>query len=230
MSNKSKVIAIDGPSGSGKSTIAKILADKLGLNYLDTGAMFRSLGYYFDQLNISSDDETKIKSELEKIKFEYNKAADELVIINDENLTLKIREHFVSGLASQFSQVPAVRDYLKTLQREIAQSRPSVLEGRDIGSVIFPDAALKIYLTADSAVRAQRRLYQLKEQRPELEIKLDQVEADIIARDKSDQNRAIAPLVKTDDAIEIDTSHLTIDEIVERIKSLYQERRSLFND
>ena len=228
MKSKSKVIAIDGPSGSGKSTIAKLLSKKLGLTYLDTGAMFRAIAYYFDNKGIDFADEVTITKALSEITFDYAKSSDVLVSINDENLSEKIRQHHVSKLASQISKVMAVRDFLKNMQREIANMRPSILEGRDIGTVIFPDAALKFFLTADGKIRAQRRLDQLKEKNPELSYSFEEIYQDIVKRDESDAKREIAPLVKAADAIELDTTQMSIDQAVEKIIEIYQKNRDLF--
>ncbi|MFT6633404.1 MAG: cytidylate kinase [Bacteriovoracaceae bacterium] len=226
---KSKVIAIDGPSGSGKSTITKLIAEKLGLIYLDTGAMFRAIAFHLDENNILSSEITKIENELENMNFQYAKDESHLVEINGKNLTQKIREHQVSELASIYSKVPRVREYLKNLQRKIAGERPSILEGRDIGTVIFPDAALKFFLTADPKIRAERRLQQIKEKDPTTNLTVESIFEDIVERDKSDQQRAIAPLVKAEDAKEINTTSMTIEEVVSFVCSEYKNSQDLFN-
>ncbi len=228
MDHKSKVIAIDGPSGSGKSTIAKILATNLKLIYLDTGAMFRGIAYHLHSIGIKSSDQARITEELAAIDFEYAKSRDILISINGHDLSQKIREHAVSALASEFSQVPVVRNYLKQLQRDIATKHPSILEGRDIGTVIFPDAELKFFLTADGKIRAQRRLEQLQEKDPNSNHSLESILEDILLRDKKDAERDIAPLVKADDAIEIDTTSLSIDQVVHKISQYFQKKQSLF--
>ncbi len=220
------VIALDGPSGSGKSTIAKIIAQKLKITYLDTGAMFRGLAYFLDSLDIKADNDNRIKEELDKINFEYQGSADCLIAINGEDLTDKIREHHVSKLASIYSQNLEVRGYLKKLQRDIAGKRASILDGRDIGTVIFPDAVLKVFLTADPEVRAHRRLKQLQEQNGSQEYNLENILADIIKRDDADRNREIAPLLKANDAIEIDSTALIIEEIVNQVITEYSKRVS----
>jgi cytidylate kinase len=226
---KSKVIAIDGPSGSGKSTITKLIAEKLGLIYLDTGAMFRAIAFHLDEKNILISEITKIENELERMNFQYAKDESSLVEINGKNLTQKIREHQVSELASIYSKVPRVREYLKNLQRQIAGERPSILEGRDIGTVIFPDAALKFFLTADPKIRAERRLQQIKEKDPAVNLTVESIFEDIVERDKSDQQRAIAPLVKAEDAKEINTTSMTIEEVVSFVCSEYKNSQDLFN-
>lgn len=237
MSDKSKVIAIDGPSGSGKSTIAKLVAEQLGLTYLDTGAMFRALGYVlsksdidYSQEGIDSTEIYETQKILSELNFEYGVDDKILIRIDGEDLTEKIREHQVSALASQVSKFAVIRQYLKEKQREIAKLKPSVLEGRDIGTVIFSNAALKIFLTADPKVRAQRRYEQLIEKDPVNKDKfsLEQILADIEARDEQDKQREIAPLVKADDAVAIDTSALDIDSVKNKIIELYNERQEHF--
>ncbi|MGK0367341.1 MAG: cytidylate kinase, partial [Thermoproteota archaeon] len=183
----SPVIAIDGPSGSGKSTIAKMVAGQLNILYIDTGAMFRSLAYLLKErgFNIdepNSEEEKKIEQELSKINFEYGLTEEDLVKIDGENLSKVIRDHKVSTLASQVSKITAVRVYLKELQRVIAGKNHSIMEGRDIGTIVFPNSYCKIFLTASADVRAKRRLAQLIE-KGQTELDLETVKADIIKRD-----------------------------------------------
>ncbi|MBC77836.1 MAG: cytidylate kinase [Halobacteriovoraceae bacterium] len=232
---KDKVIAIDGPSGSGKSTITKLFADKIGFTYLDTGAMFRALAYKLDSLDIDfkkdtlTDGEQKeVESYLEDLDFQYAPSRSVLISVNGEDLTRKIREHHVSKLASQTSKFSVVREFLAKLQRRIAKESPSILEGRDIGTVIFPNAALKFFLTANSDVRAQRRLEQLREKGEGEGLTLGQVKEDIEKRDLQDTQRDVAPLRKADDAIEVDTSDIGIDEVVRIMFEHYQSKESLF--
>ena len=234
---KEKVIAIDGPSGSGKSTIAKIVSNKLSLTYLDTGAMFRAIGYSVDKLNIDfskselTNSESDLLNELlTSLNFEYGIDEKTLIKVNGEDLTEKIREHDISKLASHTSKFPQVRNYLKTKQRDIASEKPSVLEGRDIGTVIFPNAAVKIFLTADPGVRAERRYSQLveKDSSNRDKFSVDKIKKDIEERDSQDTSRTIAPLTKASDAIEIDTSHLSIDEVAEIIIEAYNNKKELF--
>lgn len=235
--DKEKVIAIDGPSGSGKSTIAKIVSNKLSLTYLDTGAMFRAIGYFVSKLDIDfskmelTNSEIKLVEELlESLDFEYGVNENILIRVNGEDLTEKIREHEVSKLASLTSKFPQVRNYLKTKQRDIATVKPSVLEGRDIGTVIFPNAAIKIFLTADPVVRAERRYSQLvqKNSLNKDKYSVEKIKEDIEDRDAQDANRTIAPLVKASDAIEIDTSNLSIEEVAEIIIEAYNNKKEFF--
>ncbi len=234
---KQKVIAIDGPSGSGKSTIAKIISQKLNLTYLDTGAMFRAIAYSLKDLSIDfsqenlSENEIQIVSDyLQNLNFEYGIDEKTLIRLNGVNLTEEIREHFVSELASKTSKFPIIRNYLKEKQREIASTKPSVLEGRDIGTVIFPNALVKIFLTADSKVRAKRRFEQLVEKDPKVasSLSVDSIQADIESRDEVDQSRETAPLKKAKDAISIDTSHKSIDAVADEIISEYDKKKDLF--
>ena len=225
--SKSKVIAIDGPSGSGKSTIAKIISEELQLTYLDTGALYRAIAYTLSQKKISPEETDKIKIALDGLDFSYGKSDKELVTIDGENLTYKIREHNISRLASIYSKLPVVRDYLKSFQRDFAKTNPSVLEGRDIGTVIFPDAALKVFLTADSEVRAKRRFEQLVDM-GQKEVNLEKILDDIKSRDNSDRSRDIAPLKKAEDAVEINTSGKDINEVTQMIKDLYLNTPSFF--
>ena len=223
----SSVIAIDGPSGSGKSTIAKEIGKKIGYTYIDTGAMFRSLGFYFHNLNILENQVDEIKSHLEKIDFQYGESENKLTIVNGVNLTQKIREHFVSDLASRYSKVQIIRDYLKVFQQNLAKKHSCVMEGRDIGTVIFPNAFLKVFLTASDEVRAHRRKNQLDE-KGEI-VNLEQILMDIKSRDERDSSRSNAPLKKADDAIEINTDHLTIDEVINKIIELEKLHRTRLN-
>ena len=211
----SKVIAIDGPSGSGKSTIAQIVAKKIGHTYIDTGAMFRAIGLHLQSMGVPETDLDGISKELSQFNFQYGVSDEELVNINGVNLTADIRQHFVSDIASRYSKVPLIRDYLREFQRQLAVSKSCVMEGRDIGTVIFPKAYLKIFLTATDRVRAQRRQTQLelKGEKVDLETLID----DIKKRDERDSKRDLAPLLKADDAHEILTDDLEIDDVVSKI-------------
>ncbi len=211
--NFEKVIAIDGPSGSGKSTVAKELAKTLGVLYIDTGAMFRALAYACDKNNIAFVEDLNLKNFLESIKLEYGVSDSILIRINDEDLSSKIREHHVSKLASIISQLPSVREYLLNFQRELAKNKVCVMEGRDIGTVVFPNAFSKFFITASSKVRATRRLNQLREN-GDSSLSLEQIIIDVEKRDFTDTNRSVAPLKKADDAILLDTSEMTLADII----------------
>lgn len=208
------IIAIDGPSGSGKSTIAKILAKKLGISYLDTGAMYRGIAYYVIKKGIEVTDEAAVIEALKDISMQISETDGvQQVIVNGENITPYIRENSVSMAASTVSKIPAVRIKLVELQRKIASESDCVLDGRDIGSYVLPNADYKFYLTADSRVRAVRRQAELAQKGQILTV--DEIQKDIEARDLQDTTRAFAPLVICSDAMFLDTSALSIDEVTD---------------
>ncbi len=223
MAELAKVIAIDGPGGSGKSTIAKLVAKELNILYIDTGAMFRAIGYYLYNKKIAWSDTATIQKELATMNIEYNNDVNRLICINNENLSQKIREHFVSELASQVSKVVVVREFLLKFQRNLVQKHFCVMEGRDIGTVVFPSAFLKVFFTASDEVRAQRRLNELKNT-GDSKITFDQILKDIRERDESDKNRAIAPLKQAPDAHLLDTSKMTQREVIDNLVALIRER------
>ncbi len=221
------IITIDGPAGSGKSTIAKILARDLDLNYIDTGAMYRTMTLIALRNNIDLEDEETILEIAKKSKLQIdNRAGDEneytSVKINGEDITKDIRSSRVGSAVSIVSRLSGIRKYLVSLQRSMASSGKSVLEGRDTGSVVCPDADLKIFLTASISERVRRRRLQLEgKNQPMDEISIKQ---EINDRDMIDSNRKDSPLIIPEDGIKLDTSGLTINEVVERIKKLYYVR------
>lgn len=208
-----KVIAIDGPSGSGKSTIAKELALALGVLYIDTGAMFRAIAFVANDKKIELHEGEALSDFLNSLKIEYAVNDSVLIKINGQDLTDKIREHHVSKLASVISQLPSVRKYLLDYQRSLAVDNVCVMEGRDIGTVVFPDAFSKFFITASVDIRADRRLKQLRELGDE-DVSLSQVAEDVRKRDETDMNRAFAPLKKAEDAMLLDTSNLAMGDII----------------
>lgn len=208
----SKVIAIDGPSGSGKSTVAKNLAREIGVLYIDTGAMFRALAYFFDQKKLPFIENDSTIKLLDNLSMVYGTSDAELILINGENLTEKIREHHVSKLASEISQLPFIRKYLLNFQRSLTRDRVCVMEGRDIGTVVFPDSFAKFFITASVETRALRRLNQLSEN-GENGHTIEKIIEDVRIRDEKDSNREVAPLKKAEDAELIDTTKLSLDEI-----------------
>ena len=216
-------IAIDGPSGAGKSTIAKLIAKKLGITYLDTGAMYRGLAYYALQNGVQPNDEVGVLPILENVTMDiqYNENGQK-VIVNDEDVTPFIREHNISMAASTISKIHAVRLKLASLHREIASKTDCVLDGRDIGSFVLPNANVKIYMDASAEVRAQRRKLDL-EGKGDFSHTYEEILADIKARDYQDMNRDFAPLKVADGAIIIDTSYMSIDEVAEKVISLCQK-------
>jgi len=208
-----KEIAIDGPAGAGKSTIAKRVAEKLGLIYVDTGAMFRGIALYMTEKCVKSTDVDKIKEELNNIRLDIvYENGEQQIILNDENVSKLIRNPEVSKAASSFAQV---RERLLMLQRELASKRPVVMDGRDIGTKVLPSAAVKIFLTADVRVRAERRYKELTEKGEK--VNLEDIMSDIKSRDEQDMNRKVSPLVQADDAVLVDTSSLSVDEVVDAI-------------
>ena len=216
-------VAVDGPAGSGKSTITKMVAKDLGYNYVDTGAMYRGLTYDFLKNNLTELDEKKIELLLSKVKFEV-KFIDRVqyVFVNDEDVSEKIRTAEVSKFTSLFAKSPAVREFLIDTQRNLAMSNNIIMDGRDIASVVLPNADVKIFLTASVEERARRRVLDFERQGV-VDIDFDKVKADIAARDYQDENRDIAPLVKVDDAVLIDTTNLTIAEVVEKMTELIKK-------
>lgn len=211
-----KEIAIDGPAGAGKSTIAKKAAQKLGLIYVDTGAMFRGIALYMTENGISVYDTDKIKSELSAVRLDIiYENGEQQIVLNDRNVSALIRNPEISKVASSFAKIPEVRERLLILQRDLASKRPVVMDGRDIGSKVLPDASVKIFLTADVRVRAERRYKELTQKGEK--VKIEDIMSDIISRDEQDMNRKISPLVQAEDAVLVDTSSLSIDEVVDKI-------------
>ena len=212
-------IAIDGPAGAGKSTIAKAVAKRMGFVYVDTGALYRAVGLYMLDRGISIDDAEEVVKALPEITvdIEYMDEAQQ-VILCGKNVTSRLRTQEVGEAASVTSQYPEVRDKLMELQRSLAERYDVVMDGRDIGTVVLPDADLKIYLTADSRIRAKRRYDELigKGEKAEFSEILKEVEE----RDHRDMNRETAPLKKADDAVEVDSSYMTVSEVEDRIREL----------
>ncbi len=209
-------VAIDGPAGAGKSTIAKKLAEKINFIYVDTGAMYRAIGLFILRNNISYDDVEAIKSAINDIdiKIEY-KDNKQLVLLNGENVNDFIREEKVGIYASKTSKYECVRSKLLDLQKELARTNDVIMDGRDIGTTVLPDADVKIYLTASSKTRAKRRYDELVAKGVECDINV--IEKDIIQRDEQDMNREISPLRQAEDAHLVDSSDMTIDEVVNYI-------------
>ncbi|SCY08255.1 (d)CMP kinase [Butyrivibrio sp. INlla14] len=216
-------IAIDGPAGAGKSTIAKMVAKELGFVYVDTGAMYRAMALYMINNGVQSDDAAKISSTCQSaditIKYENG---EQVVYLNGENVNGKIRTEEVGKMASVSSANGDVRKKLVELQQKLASEIDVVMDGRDIGTVVLPDALLKVYLTASSRVRAERRYKELVAKGTECDI--DVIEKDIIDRDYRDMHRENSPLMQAEDAILVDSSDMTISEVAEKIISLYKER------
>jgi len=216
-------IAIDGPAGAGKSTIAKTLAKDLNYVYVDTGAMYRAMAYYFLSNNIASDDEESIKKACENVRITLRYQDNEQqVILNDENVNGVIRTEEVGKMASVTSAYPFVRTKLVELQRELAKTENLIMDGRDIGTVVLPNADVKIYLTASSKVRAKRRYDELTAKGVNCDF--DEIEKDIIDRDYRDMNRETSPLKQAEDAILLDSSDLDIDGVLNAMKNIISEK------
>lgn len=212
-------IAIDGPAGAGKSTIAKKVAKEKGFIYVDTGAMYRAMAYFFLKEGVDAADKTAIEERCVEadITLCYENG-EQVVLLNGTNVNGVIRTEEVGNMASITSANPKVRERITATQKELAATTDVVMDGRDIGTCVLPNADVKIYLTANSAVRAKRRYDELTAKGIPCDI--EQIEADIIKRDEQDMNRAVSPLKQAEDAVLIDSSYMTIDEVAEKIMSL----------
>lgn len=219
-------IAIDGPAGAGKSTIAKLTAKKLSFVYIDTGAMYRTMAYYFLKHGIDTGEEKAVAEHCEEIEIRIAyEDGEQQIFLNEVNVSKEIRGEEVGNQASVVAAHEVVREKLVALQRQMAASTDVIMDGRDIGTVVLPDAELKIYLTASSAVRADRRYKELQEKGVDCDRK--KIEEDIILRDKQDMNREISPLKQAEDAVYLDSSDMTIDAVVEKIVTLAEGKKSV---
>lgn len=218
-------IAIDGPAGAGKSTIAKKLAQELGYVYVDTGAMYRAMAYYFLQQGIDKTDEAAINAAVDgaDVTIRYVDGAQQ-VLLNGEDVTGSLRSEQVGNMASNTSVYPAVRIKLVALQQKLAQTTDVIMDGRDIGTCVLPDAQVKIYLTASVGTRAKRRYDELVEkgEQPDLE----KIEADIEERDYRDMHREMSPLRQADDAVLVDSSEMNIEQVVSAILEIVKEKQA----
>ena len=216
-------IAIDGPAGAGKSTIAKILAKELELIYVDTGALYRTIGYYVTSLGVDTADTDAVVAALDGLKVELGYVDGvQRVFANGEDVSDLIRTPAMSMAASAVSAIPAVRAYLLDTQRGIAATHSVVMDGRDIGTVILPDAKVKIFLTASPESRAKRRFDELQQKGDPATY--EEVLADMIKRDYDDSHRAIAPLKQAEDAIPVDTSGETLEQSVAKLKEVVDKK------
>ena len=207
------IVAIDGPAGSGKGTVTKKISNALGLVSIDTGATYRCVALNMLQRNVKLNEEEKIKQILENINIDLKPNGK--IFLNGDDVTDKIRTPEVSEFVSQVSTLKIVRDKMVDIQRKMSVGKNVIMDGRDIGTIVFPNANVKIYLDASPEVRAERRMKQMAEKGTKLDY--EQVLKEIIERDTRDSNRAIAPLKQADDAIYVDSSKMTIDEVTNKI-------------
>lgn len=214
--NRHIIIAIDGPSGTGKSTTAKIIAKNLGITYLDTGAMYRAITLAALEAKIPPEDEAGLDRLLRSSAITFGEGNH--LMLNGKDREQDIRGKEVSGMVSPYSTVPVVRAALTQKQREIGRAQSCILDGRDIGTVVFPDADFKFFLVTDIKVRAQRRYLECREKG--IPMTLEEIEKNLSERDRIDSTRKTAPLRKAEDAIEIDTTQLSIEQQVKKIQDL----------
>lgn len=218
-------IAIDGPAGAGKSTIARLTAEELGMIYIDTGAMYRAVAYYFVKNGLCAEDEEAARKACKNINIDvtYENGAQQ-IILNGENITSGLRNEEIGKMASGVAKIGCIREKLVDIQRKLAKKADVIMDGRDIGTRVLPDANIKIYLTAGVAVRAKRRYDELTAKNISCDIK--EIEKDIEKRDYEDMHRAISPLKRADDALLIDTSDMSICQVVDKLKTIYGERKN----
>ncbi len=229
------VVAVDGPAGTGKSSATKRIADLLGLIHVDTGALYRGVAYLSMEagfnLNLDDSDHAAIIKIAEKAQFEFKRVKEKnpknRLYVNGRDVTSQLRTPDMSMMASRISSIAGVRSALKGLQRTLGMAAPSILEGRDIGTVIFPDAEIKFFLTASIDERAKRRLSELEAQDGDAP-SFEELREQIRLRDEGDSNRAIAPLRKAEGAVEIDTTAHTLDEVVEQMALLIRRKKAEF--
>lgn len=215
-------IAIDGPASSGKSTIAKQIARQLNIAYVDSGAIYRTITYALLENNIQPNDSEAIKEQLQQFDIELMADQDYFEVrLNQQPIGLEIRSEQVTAAVSEVSAYPFVREYVNHKLQQLSRNHSVIMDGRDIGTVVLPEAEVKIFLTASAEVRAQRR-YEENKQRNQLTQSYEDILQAIIERDMYDSNRKIAPLRKAEDAIEVDTSNLTVEEVVNKVISMIQ--------
>lgn len=221
MSNQRVIVAIDGPAGAGKSTIAKSIAAKLGFVYIDTGAMYRAIALWALRLSIDDSDPHKLEQLAQQAEIEFEAGAQRIKL-NGEDVSEAIRTPAVSAAASKVSAIPGVRRALVAKQRDMAENASVVMEGRDIGSIVFPDARVKIFLDAPHGERAERRNRELESRG--VPVHRESIAEQLAERDQRDRTRAEAPLVQAPDAVYIDSGGLTIQEVEEQVLKVVRER------
>lgn len=222
MENRIGVIAIDGPAGAGKSTVAKAVAAKLSISYLDTGALYRALAFYLDEFSILPEEDAKLSKALFDV---YVEISGGRVLLNGKDVSDSIRLPRIDRIASLYSALPSVREKLLSLQREQALKGALVADGRDVGTVVFPYAPVKIFLTARPEVRARRRFDELASRG--LDVDYGKILEEIVRRDAADTERAISPLRKAPDAVLLDTSDLNVEQVVDRVVQIAKERANV---
>lgn len=217
-------IAIDGPSGAGKSSLARAAAAQFGFIYVDTGAIYRTVGLAAYRRGLDRHDENAVKAMLPELKIEmrYNEVGEQRMFLNGDDVSAEIREPEISICASDVSALPAVRAFLLEMQRHMAREHSVIMDGRDIGTVVLPQAELKIFLTASAKARAARRLLELR--RKGIESSFEEVLRDIEYRDEQDTARAAAPLKKADDAVLVDTSDIDFEQSLTRLCGIIEKR------
>lgn len=212
------IIAVDGPAGAGKSTISKLVAKKLGIQYLDTGAMYRAVTLYFLENNVDFSNIDEVENSLDKIHIDF---FNNILFLNNIDVSKQIREKNVNDNVSAVSAIAIVREKMVDLQRKMSNNKSVILDGRDIGTVVFPNANYKFFLVASADIRAQRR-YKEELEKGNKSANIDDIKKSIENRDYIDSTRTVTPLKKADDAIQIDTSYMNIEEVVESIISYIQ--------
>jgi|TARA_B110000881_G_C18587665_1_gene525875 cytidylate kinase len=223
------IVAIDGPAASGKSTAALGVAKALNITHLDTGSMYRAVTFGLISNQISFEDIKAVEYFLESLKLRFSKSKKRTdLILNDKNVTDLIRNNIISENVSEVSAIKIIREFMVKIQREMASDTDCILEGRDIGTVVFPNADFKFFVTADEKSRASRRLNDLVDSGDKNVSELNSVLEDLKVRDHKDSTRIHSPLKKAEDALVIDTTHLTINEVVEKIVNTVNQKRTLY--
>lgn len=220
-----KIVTVDGPAGSGKSTIAKLLANRIGYSYLDTGALYRAITHHFISHNVSPKDTAKIQKTLAELRIQIDK---ERVTVSGEDVTEKLRSQDVTSQVPTYAQIPEVRKMIRTLQQKVTEKEQFIVDGRDIGTEVFPDAFCKFFLDASTAVRAARRLKDTKDASSTRT--LSEVEAELKSRDQADRTRTISPMRIPSDALVIDSSDLSVDQVMERMVTFFNKKLALVSD
>jgi len=222
---KRLLIAIDGPAGAGKTSVSRKLAEQLGYTYVDTGALYRAVAIRVEDMGIRPDDDTALEEMLSGLTLRYEKRSEgPRVLADDIDVTDRIRDPKITMLASAVSARPVVREFLLGVQRQLGNEKAAVFEGRDMGTVVFPDADVKFFLIADIHERARRRFRELP---PDPALSLETVEQDMIRRDRNDSTRDVAPLKPAVDAVCIDSTELSIEEVVDRMVTVVHERMEI---